>query len=129
MEVLMLNQVNPIPTIAVRDLNSAKQFYEKTLGLIPAEKGDEFVQLYKCGNGKIEVYKSDFAGTNKATALTFTVGDEIEKEVDALRKKGVDFERYEMPGTKLEGDIHVMKDMKAAWFKDPDGNILCMHDH
>jgi catechol 2,3-dioxygenase-like lactoylglutathione lyase family enzyme len=125
----MLSQVNPIPTIAVRDLNSAKQFYERTLGLVPIEEGNEFIQLYKCGNGKIEVYKSDFAGTNKATALTFTVGDEIEKEVDTLRKRGVEFERYEMPDTKLEGDIHVMKDMKAAWFKDPDGNILCMHDH
>ena len=125
----MLNQVNPIPTIAVKNLEAAKQFYEKKLGFVPAEPGDEYVQLYKCGNGSIEIYKSDFAGTNKATALTFTVGDAIEDEVKTLRNKGVEFEHYEMPDTTLEGDIHVMKDMKMAWFKDLDGNILCMHNH
>jgi hypothetical protein len=83
----------------------------------------------KSGNSTIEIYKSDFAGTNKATALTWKVGDSIEEEVKALREKGVEFEHYEMPGTKLEGDVHVMEGMKAAWFKDPDGNILCLHDH
>lgn len=125
----MLSQVNPIPTIAVKNLDAAKQFYETKLGLIPAGDSNEFVQHYQCGDGSIEIYKSDFAGTNKATSLTFTVGDAIEEEVQALKKKGINFEHYQMPETKLEGDIHVMKDMKAAWFKDPDGNILCLHDH
>jgi hypothetical protein len=43
-----------------------------------------------------------------------------------LKAQGVSFEHYEMPGTTLQGDIHVSGDMKAAWFKDPDGNILCV---
>jgi hypothetical protein len=34
-----------------------------------------------------------------------------------------------MPDTRLEGDIHVSGDMKVAWFKDPDGNILCLATH
>lgn len=125
----MLSQINPIPTIGVKNIEVAKQFYEKKLGLNPMEGSNEYVQFYKCGNNKIEVYKSDFAGTNKSTSLTWTVGDNIEKEVQSLKDKGITFEHYQFPETKLEGDIHVMKGMKAAWFKDPDGNILCMHDH
>lgn len=125
----MLTNSNPIPTIAVKNLESARNFYEKKLGLSPIGERDEHYQLYKCGNNTLEVYKSEFAGTNKATAVTWTVGDNIEKEVSDLRKKGVEFEHYQMPDTKLDGDIHVMKDMKVAWFKDPDGNILCIHDH
>lgn len=125
----MLSQSTAIPTIGVKNIQAAKQFYEKKLGLVPMPEGNEYVQLYKCGNSMLEVYKSDYAGTNKATAVTWTVGDEIEKEVQALKRKGISFEHYQMPETKLEGDIHVMKGMKAAWFKDPDGNILCIHDH
>lgn len=125
----MLNSATPVPTLGVKNLDEAKQFYQNKLGLTPVGEGDEHVQLFKCGNSTIEVYKSDFAGTNKATSLTWEVGDDIENEVKALKEKGIEFEHYQMPDTKLEGDIHVMKDMKAAWFKDPDGNILCVHDH
>jgi catechol 2,3-dioxygenase-like lactoylglutathione lyase family enzyme len=125
----MLVQADAIPTIGVKNLKEAKEFYETKLGLTPLGNSTEYVQLYKSGNSTIEIYQSDFAGTNRATAMTWAVGDEIEKDVEALRNRGVEFERYEMPDTKLEGDIHVMKDMKTAWFKDPDGNILCLHDH
>lgn len=125
----MLNDINAIPTIGVKNLQIAREFYEKKLGLTPTGETNEFVQLYKSGKSTIEVYKSDFAGTNRATAMTWTVGDEIDDDVKALREKGVEFEHYEMPDMKLEGDVHVMKDMKIAWFKDPDGNILCLHNH
>lgn len=62
----------------------------------------------------IEVYKSDFTGTNKATFMAWGVGNNIEKQVQSLREKGIEFEHYRIPETKLEGDIHVMSDMKAA---------------
>ncbi len=48
----------------------------------------------------------------------------MDAEVKALKNKGVAFEHYEMPGSTLEGDVHVFGDMRVAWFKDPDGNIL-----
>lgn len=126
----MLSQANATATIGVKDIHRANDFYKNKLGLTPAG-GDEAmgVLFFKSGNTKIEVYKSDFAGSNKATNVTWTVGDNIEKEVQNLKQKGIEFEHYQMPEVKLQGDIHVMKDMKAAWFKDPDGNILCMHDH
>jgi hypothetical protein len=52
------------------------------------------------------------------------VGDDVEGVVRALKAKGVTFEHYDMPGMSREGDIHVGGNMKVAWFKDPDGNIL-----
>jgi hypothetical protein len=41
-----------------------------------------------------------------------------------LKGKGVTFESYDLPGATKDGDVHVMGELKAAWFKDPDGNIL-----
>lgn len=52
------------------------------------------------------------------------VGADIEEVVQQLKAKGITFEHYDMPGVTREGDIHVAGDMKVAWFKDPDGNIL-----
>ena len=121
----MLGKQTAIPTVAVRNLAAAKKFYEGTLGLkqIDAE-GDEVV-VYESGGSRINVYRSQFAGTNKATAVTWTV-DDVEGEVRTLKSKGVAFEHYEMPGLKVQGDLHVTdnEDMKVAWFKDPDGNIF-----
>ena len=69
------------------------------------------------------MYRSTFAGTNKATALTWAV-DDVEEIVRTLKAKGVTFEHYDLPQTKREGDVHVAGEHKIAWFKDPDGNIL-----
>ena len=126
-EVFMLNQVNPIPTIGVKNIQVAKEFYESKLGLLPEGETDGMVQMYKSGKGQVEIYQSDFAGTNQSTSVTWTVGGELEKEVASLKSKGIEFEHYQIPESKLEGDIHVLNGMKAAWFKDPDGNILCLH--
>ena len=71
------------------------------------------------------VYASEYAGTNQATAASWAVGDDLDAIVDDLRGKGVAFEHYDdLPETTREGDVHVMGDFKAVWFKDPDGNIL-----
>ncbi len=80
--------------------------------------------MLKSGKSTINVYRSQYAGTNKATAVTWTVGDELDDVVQTLKGKGVKFEHYDMPGMVRKGDVHVAGDMKVAWFKDPDGNIL-----
>ena len=124
----MLGKTDAIANVAVKDLAVAKKFYEDTLGLTQVDaEGDEVIVM-KSGDTLINVYRSKFAGTNKATAVTWTVGDEIDRIVKALKDKGVTFEHYDMPGTKLEGDIHVGYGMKVAWFKGPDGNILNLID-
>jgi catechol 2,3-dioxygenase-like lactoylglutathione lyase family enzyme len=111
-------------TIAVKDLEAARKFYGETLGLKPTGPQDTEVQTYQSGNSKVLVYRSQFAGTNKATAATWGLGDEFEGAVQALKKKGVVFEHYDLPGLTRKGDVHVSDKFKAAWFKDPDGNIL-----
>jgi catechol 2,3-dioxygenase-like lactoylglutathione lyase family enzyme len=121
----MLGDIEAVANIAVKNLETAKKFYEETLGLtqIGAE-GQEEVIVFQSGNSKIYVYKSQYAGTNQATALTWVVGKDIESVVRELKTKGVTFEHYDMPDVTREGDIHVAGNMKVAWFKDPDGNIL-----
>lgn len=119
----MLSNRNAVANLAVKDLAPAKKFYEGTLGLKQVDaEGDEVI-VYKSGDSTINVYRSQYAGTNQATAVTWVV-DDVESEVRALRAKGVEFEHYDMPNTKLEGDVHVAGEVKVAWFKDPDGNIL-----
>ncbi|RWA77504.1 VOC family protein [Mesorhizobium sp.] len=120
----MLENSNATANLAVKDLEKAKAFYEGTLGLSQVDDIDGELIVYKSGDTLINVYRSQFAGTNKATAATWAVGDQIEPIVKSLRSKGVTFEHYNMPGLALEGDIHVGSGMKVAWFKDPDGNIL-----
>ena len=120
----MLGNRDAVANIAVRDLGTARRFYEGTLGLKPvAIEGEEAI-VFRSGNSTLIVYRSQFAGTNRATAVTWVVGDEVDAVARGLKAKGVAFEHYDMPGMKREGDIHVAGDMKVAWFKDPDGNIL-----
>jgi catechol 2,3-dioxygenase-like lactoylglutathione lyase family enzyme len=119
----MLSNANAVPNIPVKNLETARKFYHDTLGLMEARSEDNEVIVFTSGDSLINVYRSQFAGTNKATALTWAV-DDVDAEVRALKAKGVTFEHYDMPGLKLEGDIHVAGPMKVAWFKDPDGNIL-----
>ncbi len=119
----MLGGKDAMATIAVRDVKAARKFYEGTLGLKLV--GDDMPEapVYQSGESRVLVYQSQYAGTNKATAATWPVGDDIEKIVQALKAKGVAFEHYDMPGMTRKGDVHVAEKMKAAWFKDPDGNI------
>jgi catechol 2,3-dioxygenase-like lactoylglutathione lyase family enzyme len=119
----MLGAKEAMATVAVKDLNKAKKFYEGTLGLKLTDAQEQEALTYQAGPTKLLVYRSQFAGSNKATATTWVIGNEIDKVVQTLKGKGVSFEHYDMPGMTLKGDIHVADGMKAAWFKDPDGNI------
>jgi len=120
----MLGDTNAVANLAVKNLQTAKKFYEDTIGLKPIDsKGDELI-VFQSGNSTINVYRSQYAGTNKATAVTWRL-DDVEGAVRMLKAKGVKFEHYDMPGMSRQGDVHICGgDMKVAWFKDPDGNIL-----
>src|SRR5262245_9928563 len=118
----MLGAHEATATVAVKDLDRARKFYEGTLGLSPGEDGEQEVLLYKTGRSNLLIYRSEYAGTNKATAATWTEGD-VDGMVQELRGKGVRFERYDFPEGKREGDVHVFGSHRVAWFKDPEGNI------
>ena len=119
----MIADSDAMATIAVHDLETAKRFYEDILGLKRSEKGEPGVLTYQSGKTRLLVYQSEYAGTNRATAATWVVPD-AKAEVEALKAKGARFEHYELPGLRLEGDLHVAGSFKGAWLKDPDGNIL-----
>jgi catechol 2,3-dioxygenase-like lactoylglutathione lyase family enzyme len=122
----MLAEFAPSATIPVKDLGKARPFYEGVLGFEPIGSDMRGAQAFKVAAGTVVVYESQFAGTNQATAVTWTLGDRFDDTVRELGGKGVRFEHYQWPGVTLEGDVHVAKDgapSRVAWFKDPDGNI------
>ena len=120
----MLGDKDAAANIAVTNLERARKFYGDTLGLTHIGSEGQEVIIFKSGNTLINVYQSQYAGTNKATAVTWVVGQDVEDFVQQLKAKGIAFEHYDMPGVTRNGDVHVADDMKVAWFKDPDGNIL-----
>ena len=122
----MLAKFDAIATIAVKDIGVASNFYEQTLGLSRIPNGEQGVRMFKSGNSRVLVYESQYAGTNQATAATWTIEGDIKQVVAGLAAKGVRFEHYDLPGTTREGDVHVTGTIKAAWCKDPDGNILAL---
>ena len=121
----MIGKSDATPMIAVKDLDRARKFYEEMLGLKQIDDFGEGFML-KSGETTFNVYRSEFAGTNKATALNFDV-DDIDAEVRELKDKGVFFEHYDLEGLTPKGDIYEAEGgFKTAWFKDPDGNILSL---
>jgi hypothetical protein len=120
----ILGDIDASANLAVKNLEVSKKFYEDTLGLTQIDTEEEELIAFKSGNTTIYVYQSQNAGTNKATAVTWVVGEDLEDIVRKLKAKGVTFEHYDMPDMTLENDIHIFGDMKVAWFKDPDDNIL-----
>ncbi|HEX9310010.1 MAG TPA: VOC family protein [Gemmatimonadaceae bacterium] len=121
----MVGDNDAIATVAVKDIKAAKKFYEGALGLKPMPSDEPSVLIYKSGRSTVYVYMSQYAGTNKATAINWVV-DDVDKTVQDLKAKGVGFEHYDMPGLVRKGDVHLTGKYKTAWFKDPDGNILAI---
>jgi len=121
-----LSNSQVVPAIAVSDMGRAREFYEGKLGLANgAERPDGGIR-YPCGGGtSIHVYPSpDNAGKSTATLAGFEV-DDVERTVDELAANGVSFEQYDAgPIRTDEKGIAQIGDVKSAWLKDPDGNIL-----
>jgi catechol 2,3-dioxygenase-like lactoylglutathione lyase family enzyme len=111
-------------TIAVTDIDRAKKFYGEILGFKVLDDRSDGV-TYQTGQTWFLVYPSQFAGTNKATYMTFEV-ENLDVAAKELRDRGIVFEEYDMPGLKTVDGIAEIQGVKGAWFKDPDGNILAV---
>jgi catechol 2,3-dioxygenase-like lactoylglutathione lyase family enzyme len=110
--------------VAVSDMEGAKDFYEGKLGLTADEANQPpGVRRYTCADGtNLDVYESpENAGKSPATLVGWDV-DDVERVVDELASQGVTFEQYDEPVKTDEKGIFTDGDVKAAWFKDPDGN-------
>jgi len=120
----MLKERDIIAVLPAKDLARAQGFYRDVLGLEPSEVLDDENVIYRCGNGtSFLLYLTDNAGTAKNTQMGWG-SDNLEKDVDDLRGRGVAFEEYDFPGLKTENGIATTTAGKAAWFLDSEGNIL-----
>jgi catechol 2,3-dioxygenase-like lactoylglutathione lyase family enzyme len=124
----MLSSAPVAPTIPVTDLAKAREFYEGMLGLNVKQEDQGEGLLIEAGEGSmLYLYKRPPA-PSQHTLASFHVKD-LDAEMDELIAKGVVFEQYDMPGLKTdEKGISQMGDMRGAWFKDPDGNILALDE-
>jgi len=123
-EKLLLGNNPSSAIVAVSDLDRAREFYGDTLGLETAGGSEQQVLTFRTGDTQLVVYKSQFAGTNKANAVVWSAPRDFEVIVDQLREQGVGFEEYPDLGMAIEGGVHRSGDFKGVWFKDPDGNVL-----
>ena len=123
----MLNTSRVEANIPAADLDRARAFYADKLGLTPTREVADVSLVYQTEGGTtFNVYKTAFAGQAGHTIAQWHV-DDIESEVHDLKAKGVVFEVYDMPGVRWDGEIAALEGMgRAAWFKDSEGNILCV---
>ncbi len=119
----MLKDMQPATMIPVKDLEKTRRFYEDVLGFTPDIEDPGGIS-YRSGSGRFNIYPTEFAGTAQHTLIGWHT-DDIGKAVDELTAKGVTFEQYDMGDFKTDAKgIADMGEEKAAWFKDPEGNIL-----
>jgi predicted enzyme related to lactoylglutathione lyase len=126
----MLTDSRVEANIPAQDIERAKGFYADKLGLVPDTEPMQGYARYRTSGGTFfNVYQTEYAGRAGHTIAQFHV-DDVESTVADLKAKGVAFEVYDdMPGVEWRGDVAVMSGMgKAAWFKDSEGNILCVDE-
>ena len=125
----MLKEREVLAVLPAKDIARARNFYREVLGLDPAETLDDDNLVYRCGNGtSFLLYRTDNAGTAKNTQLSWET-DNLEREVEELRGRGVVFEEYDFPGLKTENGIATSTAGRAAWFTDTEGNILSLFQY
>jgi catechol 2,3-dioxygenase-like lactoylglutathione lyase family enzyme len=120
----MLAKLEIHATIPASDLARARKFYQDKLGLNPAEEAPGGGGLiYRCYNSWFLLYPSSYAGTATHTQMGWET-DDIEQEVAELKSRGVVFEEYDTPHLKTVDGIATTGPLRAAWFKDSEGNLL-----
>jgi catechol 2,3-dioxygenase-like lactoylglutathione lyase family enzyme len=113
--------------LPVKDLARARRFYEEALGLEPLGAKPDGKFIYRCGDTELALFPKPEGTKAEHTALSFRV-ERIEPAVAALAGRGVRFADYDLPGLKTVEHVCVLGSEKAAWFEDPEGNILCLHE-
>lgn len=113
--------------IPAKDLNRARAFYADKLGLTPAVEMAGVMLIYKTqGGSTFSIYQTEYAGQAGHTIAQWHV-DDVDEEVRTLKANGVTFEKYDLPGVEWDDEVASIEGMgKAAWFKDSEGNTLCL---
>jgi predicted enzyme related to lactoylglutathione lyase len=121
---LMLSDAPIRAYIPAADVRRARKFYEEIIGL-PVKEEYAGGAIYECGGAEVFLYPTHNAGTSQASQAYWSVAD-VEAEVADLKARGVVFEEYDIPGTKMVNSIATGGGARTAWFKDTEGNILAV---
>ena len=119
----MFKNTKAFSSFSVNDLQKAKEFYDKVLGIEVKDNPMGLIELHISASNNILVYPKPNHEAATYTVLNFPVED-IDKAVDELTAKGVVFEQYSELKTDKKGISRDPNGPKIAWFKDPAGNIL-----
>ena len=124
----MLNDSKVTANIPAADLDRARRFYADSLGLVPESENPGGLIFRTTGGTLFFLYQTEYAGQAGHTIAQFHV-DDVDGTAEGLRSRGVQFETFDMPGAVWDGDIMRDPEMgNAAWFKDSEGNTLCVDD-
>ncbi|TFC30976.1 VOC family protein [Cryobacterium sp. TMT2-18-3] len=119
----MLKELHTV--LPAADLKRAQSFYHDALGLDPDET-HEGVLVYHVGSGSVfEIYETSNAGTAQNTQMGW-ITDDLDAEMNTLRERGVVFEEFDIPDMKTVHGVVTADDMKSAWFRDSEGNFICI---
>jgi predicted enzyme related to lactoylglutathione lyase len=113
--------------LPVKDMARARRFYEEQLRMKPLGAKPDGKFVYRCGGAEIALFPKSEGTKAEHTALSFKV-DDIGAAIRDLQSRGVAFADYDFPGLKTVEHVCVLGSEKAAWFQDPEGNILCLHE-
>ena len=113
--------------LPVKDLDRARRFYEQQLGLVPVGLKPDGKFVYHCGGTELALFPKAAGTKADHTAISFKV-ERIGAAVAELKRRGVRFADYDLPGLKTVGHVCVLGSEKAAGFEDTEGNILCLHE-
>ena len=123
----MLAKASVTTMLPVIDMARARTFYERSLGLTPSGFRPDGKFIYEVGGSTLALFPKPEGTKSEHTALSFRVPD-IAASIAELKKTGVVFENYDFPDFKTVNHVCVLGAEKAAWFKDTEGNFLCIHE-
>ena len=123
----MLSNTSVTTMLPVKDIDRARAFYEGCLGLKPGGLRPDGKFVYRVGGSTLALFPKPEGTKADHTAISFHVAD-IDASIKELKRAGVVFEDYDFPGLKTENHVCVLGAEKAAWFKDTEGNYLCIHE-
>jgi catechol 2,3-dioxygenase-like lactoylglutathione lyase family enzyme len=123
----MLSDASVTTMLPVKDMDRARAFYEGSLGLRPGGFKPDGKFVYRVGGSTLALFPKPEGTKADHTAISFRVED-IAASIESLKRKGVAFEDYDFPGLKTVNHVCVLGAEKAAWFRDPEGNYLCLHE-
>ena len=123
----MLSDASVTTMLPVRDMDRARRFYEDCLGLKPGGLKPDGKFVYVVGGATLALFPKPEGTKADYTAISFQVSD-IDLSIKELKRAGVVFEDYDFPGLKTVDHVCVLGAEKAAWFKDTEGNYLCIHE-